>query len=435
MKRILLFTVTLCFITTAFSQTLERKAFFGIQLQPVTEEIAQANNLPEGQGVLANFVVPGSTAEGANIKKGDVLIEINGKSLTNPNQTVDIVRSFKEGDKLEYKLVRNGKTIAGKATVKGLPKESYPDLNVTYGSVKSGNNLLRTIVMEPKTSGKKPAIFYIQGVGCYSMDSPLDTNRTEIQFLRMLARKGYAVLRLEKPGVGDSKGGPCDKIDFDEELKANIDALKSFKKLPGIDSNNIYIFGHSMGGVMAPLVAEETPVEGIIVYGTIGTNFIEYFVNSRRNITEAMNMPPVEADQYIKSQTECMSLMVAHKMSKSEALKLNNACGETYDGFGFRANEFWYDLYNINIPNTFKNYDGKVLAIWGESDYVSTKQEHEQVVNAVNFYNAGNGTLATVPGADHGMNVAPTFQDAAQQEPRPLNTKVTDVVLNWLNNI
>ena len=431
----IIFILSLLVSFLANSQQLERKAFFGIQLQPVSAELAQANNLSEGKGVLANNVIPNSTAEKANIKKGDILLEINGTELTNPNQTVTLVRGLREGDKLDFKLIREGKIITGSAKAQAMAQENYPGLVVNYGSVKSGNNLLRTITIIPPKPDKKPAVFYIQGVGCYSIDSPLDTNRNEILFLRNLARAGYAILRVEKPGVGDSKGGPCENIDFYEELAGYVSALKEFKKSPEIDTNNIFIFGHSMGGVMAPLVAKRSNVKGIIAYGTIGTNFMEYFINSRRNITEAQDMNPVEADNYIKQQNECMSLLIAHRMKKEEALKYNENCGQLYDDITMRSFQFWYDLYDLNIPEIYKNYKGKVLAVWGESDFVSTRQEHEKIIDAVNYYNKGNGKLITIPDASHGMEVAVSFKDAADADKRPLNPRITTEIINWLNSL
>ena len=48
--------------------------------------------------------------------------------------------------------------------------------------------------------------------------------------------------------------------------------LKVLKGLDFVDADNVVIFGHSMGGVMGPLLAAETPVKGIAAYGTAASH-------------------------------------------------------------------------------------------------------------------------------------------------------------------
>jgi len=43
-----------------------------------------------------------------------------------------------------------------------------------------------------------------------------------------------------------------------------------------VDQDNVFIVGHSMGGVFAPILAAEFPVKGIAVYGTVVKTWTEY---------------------------------------------------------------------------------------------------------------------------------------------------------------
>jgi len=89
-------------------------------------------------------------------------------------------------------------------------------------------------------------------------------------------------MRSEKSGVGDSTGTPCRDVNFPDEVSLFTSALKKLKTYDFVDTGNVFIFGHSGGGWVAPLVAAEEPVKGIVVYGTVVRPFGEYLVENRR---------------------------------------------------------------------------------------------------------------------------------------------------------
>ena len=60
---------------------------------------------------------------------------------------------------------------------------------------------------------------------------------------------------VDKPGCGDSEGGPWTEIDFMTELDGYRQGLKALKASPFVDPEHVFLFGHSMGGVMAPLLS------------------------------------------------------------------------------------------------------------------------------------------------------------------------------------
>ena len=413
-----------------FSQELPRRALLGVQMQPVTEEVQKVMNLPSVKGVLIDRVIPGSTAEAAGFKKGDILLKLGDVETNSPNAAVEVMKKYRAGQELNYEIFSNGKIIAKKVKVQGVPSEKFNGLIVEYGMVKAGNAQLRTLITKNNTKGKRPAILWIQGIGCYSMDTPMDTLRTEIQLINYLARKGFAVMRVEKSGIGDSKGEPCDKIDFYTELEGYTQGIKALQQRADIDADNVFIIGHSMGGVMAPLVAKELNVKGIIAYGTIGVNFMEYYTNSRRTIAQAYGMSPAEEDEYIKFQCECAGMILGAGMTREELVKRNNECGEVYDALMLRSNGFWSQLYDMNIPSNWSNYKGKVLAAWGQTDFISTRQEHEYIAETVNKNHKGNGTFVMVPNSSHGFENAASFAEARNKN--PYNPAAQEIFYNWL---
>jgi dienelactone hydrolase len=143
---------------------------------------------------------------------------------------------------------------------------------VHYGSVVAMERVrLRTIVSIPAGTLDRrfPAVLLIQGGGCGSIDSPFNVAVAQPGLIHAIGSKGLVTMRVEKSGVGDSEGPPCASIGYDEELAGYRAALKALQSHPAVDPQRIYLVGISLGGVFAPLLAAETRVAGISVYGAL----------------------------------------------------------------------------------------------------------------------------------------------------------------------
>jgi bifunctional DNase/RNase len=80
----------------------------GLTVQKMTPLLAQHFGLDVPEGVLVSGVQPGSPAEGAGLKTGDVIIEINGQKIDDLREFKAIVRGIEEGKRITL-LVRRGK--------------------------------------------------------------------------------------------------------------------------------------------------------------------------------------------------------------------------------------------------------------------------------------------------------------------------------------
>lgn len=428
-----LLPAAILFIYSLQAQELTRRSFLGIQMEPVTEEVQRVMELPAVKGVLIQRVVPGSSAEAAGFQRGDVLLTLNETEINSPNDAVHYVGNHRSGETFQYELIRNNKRIKGKSAFTAYPVEQYNDLEIIYTDAKTESGLQRMILTKPKKSGKLPTIVFLTGYGCYSLDTPFDTLRSEIQLLNSLSRAGYLSVRAEKPGMGDGAGASrsCGDIGFLEEVRGYAQMIETLKKRPDVDASAIYIFGHSMGGVMAPIIAQQTNIKGIITYGTIGSNFMEYFYKTRRTITQAYQMPPDTADAYIKNVAECTSYYFVNNMTTEQAAAQNPACSALLSAFDDRSRQYNQELYALNIPQEWKTFEGKSLIMWGMGDYISSKEDHQILTDAINYYHPNHAELVTTQ-ATHGMQTAANFEQAVTN-PGTYNAEVGKIVLNWLN--
>lgn len=419
--------------TQLYAQELPRRVYLGIRMENIPGDAKQIMGLKDISGVLIDEVLPNSTAEKAGFKRGDILSVINGTNVNSINDVFTVLANQTGGQQFTYTLHRNNKLVNGSSVFSFFPEENYTDLDVIYTETKSGIGLQRIIITKPKTKNKLPVIVFIGGMGCYSLDLPMDSNRSEIQLLNMLSRAGYLCARLEKPGIGDNANysKACNEVSLLEEAEGYIQGIRKLKTRSDVDSNSVYILGHSMGGVFAPMIARKTQVKGVVAYGLIGSNFIEYLAKTRRTIGEAYEMTPEETDDLVKDFCECSGYYFVEKMTTEEAAKKKPICREYLSIFDLRSRAYNNELYALNIPNLWKSFRGKAAIIWGESDFISSKEDHQIVATSINFYHPGTAEFISVKNSDHGMLVASNFKEAKKNQ-GSYNTEIGKVILSWL---
>ncbi|MEA3035289.1 MAG: serine protease Do, partial [Sphingomonadales bacterium] len=84
------------------------RGYIGVSLQEVDEDIAAAMGVPKNQGELIRGITPGGPAARAGIQQGDVVVAVNGQTVT-PDQTLAyLVSQQPVGSRVPVELVRDG---------------------------------------------------------------------------------------------------------------------------------------------------------------------------------------------------------------------------------------------------------------------------------------------------------------------------------------
>ena len=96
----------------------------GVRIQPMTKELAQSFKLKEPNGALIATVEPGSPADKAGLKPGDVVLAYNGQEIDDPNKLPRLVAATQPGQSATLKIWRGGKAEEVKFTAAELVAET-----------------------------------------------------------------------------------------------------------------------------------------------------------------------------------------------------------------------------------------------------------------------------------------------------------------------
>lgn len=99
------------------------RGWLGVQIQPITDEIAESLDLKDKHGALVAGVEPGSPAEHAGIKRGDVIVSMNGDKLDDFKDLPKLVAKSKAGDESILEVERQGNTHELKVEIGSMPDE------------------------------------------------------------------------------------------------------------------------------------------------------------------------------------------------------------------------------------------------------------------------------------------------------------------------
>jgi pimeloyl-ACP methyl ester carboxylesterase len=143
------------------------------------------------------------------------------------------------------------------------PPYSYREEEVQYKNRQADLELAGTFTI-PVGAGPFPAVLLIAGSGALDRDESMNGHRPFLVLADWLTRRGIAVLRVDKRGVGDSGGKLIDATTTDLATDAEA-ALEYLGRRPEVNGGSIGIVGHSEGGLIACMVAARNQAAAFIV--------------------------------------------------------------------------------------------------------------------------------------------------------------------------
>ena len=327
------------------------------------------------------------------------------------------------------------------------PTEEHSGIEVSYGILPMRDGVkLRTIVTKPAraASEKLPAILFVQWLSCNTVAISSHPRDGWSAMLRRIVREsGALVWRTEKRGVGSSEGN-CSTMDYHTELGDHREALNALRARPDVDPERIVLFGGSIGGTYVPLLAAQTPVAGVMVWGAGATTWAERMLKFERNALELRMSEPQQLADAMRLRFTFFERYLVAQQTPTQIAKENPAVGAVWgqivgtspDAHYGRPFAFHQQAQQADWAGAWSQVSAPVLVTYGEYDWFESADAASLITRIVSSKTKGQGTFHLVPAMNHHFEVYDDATDAfleqnGRVDPEPAVTPM----LQWLKTI
>ncbi|WP_299212486.1 alpha/beta hydrolase [uncultured Aquimarina sp.] len=422
--------IFIIFSLTVHSQELNRRAFF-------ESKISWPNNKIPGAEI--SEILEKSILHKAGFREGDVIIKVDDRAVLNQEDWSAITYSLSSVRDTKIEAKRNGKLFLKSVRLKPLPLEENINVETLYETITNDFGIKqRTIITIPKgkRNQKNPSIVLIQGLSCSSIEKYSSRSNNWVKLIQdLVENSNMVVMRIEKPGVGDSEGD-CGKTDFLTELNGYESAIKKLKSKPYVDSSKVVVYGNSMGSALAPYLATKFSLAGVISDGTFFKSWYEHMLEIERRILEIEDKTQEEI--YNLMNTIYIPLyyeMLVKKRSFEDVLK-DNPTYVKYHRQGLqhmygRPMNYYHQVQDFNFAKHWENIKVPVRIRWGTNDWIMTENDNDMIISVLKAKNHKNHKLYKYKDLDHWSTIHPDYTSSFNFKPGTWEKKISQQIIDW----
>ncbi len=267
--------------STLKNRVLDRIPFIGAELGTLTNPVRVAYKMNVEKGIIIYKIFPNLAADKAGLQEKDVIIAIDSTHLDNLKGLQDFIKNKKGNDTLNLFFVRNDTVRNTNLVLRFLPRENNFYFETMYDQIEIEDSIknrisLRTILTFPRNNESNddnnddnnlesnnqsitqfPLVILLNSASNESVERELyaknKSTKNDYQFydwIERLTKNGFATLRIEKKGIGDSNG-KLHKWAFEDEQKSIHSALQKIKKQGSINQQKIYLVALGSSSLVA----------------------------------------------------------------------------------------------------------------------------------------------------------------------------------------
>ncbi|MCU0498373.1 MAG: alpha/beta fold hydrolase [Anaerolineae bacterium] len=318
-----------------------------------------------------------------------------------------------------------GYTLAGEVSVLDRIPEYADPTTYTEQSLTIGSDewpLPATLTL-PVGEGPFPVVILVHGSGPQDRDQTIGANKPFRDLAFGLATQGIAVLRYEKRTFvygAELTQGPTPFTLDDETTSDALAAVAALREIDTIDSDRIFVLGHSMGGTVAPRIAQQDPdIAGLII---LAGSLRPFDVVLREQYTYIGQLNPgVDLSAFMRLPDQLQAIregqdpFVVFQDDPSEAA-------------------YWASFYAYDPSATVQALDLPMLILQGERDYQVTMEDFSLWSQLVG--DRENATLKSYPDLQHTFmalgDLTRLSTPADYNEVGSVSVEVVDDIAAWV---
>jgi len=403
MKKGLLIVIALIITSTAFAQNVislfnRSNQFFGLmEEQKFNEAYAYFDETAKTQISEENLK---QLWEKINASMGKVSsLEAIKSQIQGDFFAVTVEGKFEKDDQNFLLVFNKAEKLVGvfmppKSSIEAYAKPAYAD-TALYSEqsnyIKTQAHQLAAVITVPKNVKNYPIVVLVHGSGPADMDETVGANKPFKDLAAGLAAKGIASVRyVKRTLIYANEFGKAFTVKEEVLDDANA-AIALAKADPGVDQKNIYVFGHSLGGMLAPRLAVLNPdLAGIILAAAPAQKLTDIIIEQNKYMYAQLN-----------DTTEAGKKQFQDALAEIEKSKLNALGSIKPDSsiLGLPAS-YWVDLNGYDQVATAKKLSKqRIFIIQGGNDFQISEKDY-------NIWNEALGKKRNVklklyPGLNH----------------------------------
>jgi uncharacterized protein len=308
----------------------------------------------------------------------------------------------------------------------------------------------------PSGNGPFPAVVLISGSGPQNRDEEVFGHKPFLVLSDHLTRNGIAVLRFDDRGTAQSEGNfsTATSEDFARDVQAAIKYLKTRKE---INHQKIGLIGHSEGGIIAPMVAVESPdVAFIVLLAGTGIPGDELLLMQQQLIGRAYGLSDEELDQAAhinkeafrilkgSSQTDELSELLTDFLKQNLKNSIDSPIPQGLSEDEFIAMQVqqlvtpWMRFFVAHNPApVLEKVTCPVLALNGEKDLQVPPKENLSAIEEA-LLKGGNTTITVkeLPGLNHLFQECETGSPAEYADiEQTLSPEMLNEIATWISKV
>ncbi|MEG0594653.1 MAG: alpha/beta fold hydrolase [Christensenella sp.] len=300
--------------------------------------------------------------------------------------------------------------------------DTYTETAVQIGSEQPVEGLLTL----PKNTTSAPAVLMVAGSGAQDMDETIGAagNKPFADIAHALAAQGIATLRYNKR-TSQYPNAPKDPLALTVEYEVLNDAAAGAELLQntdGIDKNRIFVLGHSFGGMLAPKIAEQNALAGLISMAGSPRRLEDIMLEQNYAAIDAATDATAEQKENARKQAAALTDQPKNAKQGDKTMML-----------GAPAN-YWYTLNLVDTHAIARSLDVPMLFLQGEKDF--------QVSPALDFnawkellLDKSNAEFILYPDLNHLFMPAGASNTVADYDTAAaVDAQVTADISNWINS-
>ncbi|WP_299568396.1 DUF3887 domain-containing protein [uncultured Pedobacter sp.] len=225
---------------------------------------------------------------------------------------------------------------------------------------------LAAVITTPKDGNSFPIVVLVHGSGPNDMDETIGPNKPFKDIAAGLAVNGIASVRYVKRTVIYPHEFSKAYTVKEEVLDDALQAIALAKTVEGVDTKQIYVLGHSLGGMLAPRIATLAPdLKGIILAAAPARSLSDLIIEQNKYMVAKS-----------KDTTAAMQQNLQKAITEIEKTKITKLGKMKPDSLllGLPAS-YWVDLNSYNQVETAKKLKQRIFILQGGYDFQVTETD------------------------------------------------------------